>query len=191
MPKADIISLPDKRLRKQSELVEKITPEIKKIIKSMEEATVDWDKTRDHEIGVALAAVQIGKMYRIVIIKRDYDKKDDYSFTALINPEIMKLDGDLVEDYEGCLSVPNVYGKVPRYSKVKVKAKDINGNEIKLNLSGFTARILQHEIDHTNGIVFIDKIVENSEAFYVLNDEGKLVKLDYEKDVKKNTILWQ
>jgi peptide deformylase len=191
MTKDKIISLPNKHLRQTSASVEKVTAEIKKIVSDMESATISWDKSRAHEIGVALAAVQIDKLYRIVIVKQDYDNKEDHSFTYLINPEIIKLDGDLVEDFEGCLSVPNIYGKVPRYSKVKIKALDINGNEIKLLAKGFLARILQHEIDHTKGALFIDKIKDNPDAFFILNEEGKLIKLDYEKDVKKNSILWK
>lgn len=186
-----IISLPNKHLRQKSSPIESITPEIRKIIKDMEIATINWDEARAHEIGVALAAVQIDKLYKIVIIKQDYENKEDHTFTCLINPEIIKLDGDLVEDFEGCLSVPNIYGKVPRYSKVRIKAIDINGQEIRLTVKDFMARILQHEVDHTNGIVFIDKIKDNPKSFFILNEEGKLIKLDYEKDVKTNSILWK
>ena len=93
-------------------------------------------------------------------------------------------------DYEGCLSIPDIYGKVPRYNKVKVKALDTNLNKIELTASGFLARVFQHEIDHTNGIVFIDHIKDNPDAFYILDTSGKLIKQDYEQ-IKKNTTLWQ
>jgi peptide deformylase len=88
------------------------------------------------------------------------------------------------------LSVPDMYGKVPRYSKVRVKALDINGHPFRVSAEGFLARIFQHEIDHCNGIVFIDHIKDSPEAFYNLNAEGKLEALDYEKDVRDNSILW-
>jgi peptide deformylase len=133
MTKDDIIALPNAHLRQKSERVGIITPEIRQIVADMEGATINWDESRDHEVGVALAAVQIDKLYKIIVVRNNYDDKDDHTFTAFINPEITKLAGDLVEDYEGCLSVPNVYGKVMRYSKVKVKAIDINGKEFRVS----------------------------------------------------------
>ena len=96
----------------------------------------------------------------------------------------------VVADYEGCLSIKNVYGLVPRHSKVRVKALDLNGEEIRLTAEGFLARVFQHEIDHTNGIVFIDHIKDDPQAFFVLTDEGKLEPKDYEQDIKNNTDLW-
>jgi peptide deformylase len=108
----------------------------------------------------------------------------------LINPQITKFEGELVDDYEGCLSIKDIYGKVPRYSKVRVKALDAKGHEFRLTAEGFMARILQHEIDHTNGIMFIDHIKQSPEAFFRLKEDGKLEKLDYEKDIRTNRILW-
>lgn len=190
MTKDDIIALPHDDLRKKSQRVGIITDEIKQIIDDMQTATIDWDQSRDHEVGVALAAVQIDRLYKIVIVRNDYNNKEDHTFTVFINPEITKADGKLIEDYEGCLSVKNIYGKVKRYEKVKVKALDVNGREFRVTAEGFLARIFQHEIDHTNGIVFIDHIKDDPEAFYKLDDDGKLVALDYEKDVKNNSLLW-
>src|SRR5207253_8898064 len=115
MTKDDIISLPNPHLRQKSKRVGLITPEIKQLITDMQDATLNWDASRDHEVGVALAAVQIDRLYKVIVVRNDYDNKADHSFTAFINPEITKFDGELVEDYEGCLSVPNFYGKVPRH----------------------------------------------------------------------------
>lgn len=190
MTKDDIITLPNKHLRKKSKSVNKITENIRKIVKDMTAATISWDKSREHEVGVALAAIQIDSPYRIIVVREDLEDKKNVNFKAYLNPEIVKLYGDIVEDYEGCLSVPDIYGKVPRYSKVKIRAMDLNGNTINLTVSGFLAKIFQHEIDHTEGVLFIDKIKDMSEAFYRLNEEGKLDKLDYEKDVQANPILW-
>lgn len=189
MDKNSIISVPNKDLRKSSQKVTKIDQNIKKIIEDMKSATISWDDSRDHEVGVALAAVQIDKLYRIIIVRENYEDKDNDNFIAYINPEVIRLEGDLIEDYEGCLSVPDIYGKVPRYSKVKVKALDINGDQITFNVKGFLARIFQHEIDHTNGLLFIDHIKEMFDRFYVLDDQGKLKRLKKE-DVEKNNILW-
>lgn len=191
MTKDDIIALPHQDLRKKSQKVGLITDEIRQIVDDMKSATIDWDQSRAHEVGVALAAVQIDYLYRIVIVRNNYDDKQDQTFTVFINPEIVKTEGDLVADFEGCLSVRDVYGKVPRYPKVKVKAKNLEGKEFRVTAEGFLARIFQHEIDHTNGTVFIDHIKDNPEAFYHLDEEGKLQPLDYEKDVKNNPLLWQ
>ena len=109
---------------------------------------------------------------------------------VFINPEITKYEGDIVEDYEGCLSIKDVYGKVPRHNKVRVKALDENGKPFRVTAEGFLARIFQHEIDHTNGIVFIDHIKDKENAFFRLEEDGKLKGLDYEKDIKNNRILW-
>ena len=90
----------------------------------------------------------------------------------------------------GSLSVPEIYGKVLRYDHVKVKALNENAQEIMVNASGFLARVFQHEIDHTNGKLFIDHIKDQPNAFYRLNSQGDLIKLNYNQDVKKNNILW-
>ena len=191
LTKDDIISLPNKHLRQKSKAVQAVDESIKKIVDNMVSATMSWDESREHEVGVALAAVQIDKLVKIIIVREDFDDKKNINFQVFINPEILSLSGDLVEDYEGCLSVPNIYGKVPRYSKVKVKAKNLEGQSFTVTAKNFTARVLQHEIDHTDGKVFIDKIKDRKDAFYILTDEGKLEQLDYEKDIKENSILWK
>ena len=96
----------------------------------------------------------------------------------------------MTEDYEGCLSIKDIYGRVPRYEKVKVRANDINGNEFRVTAEGFLARVFQHEVDHTNGILFIDHIKDVPSAFYTLGSDGHLKEIDYEKDVKNSSILW-
>jgi len=188
--KEDIITLPHKDLRTTSSRVGIITEDIKKVIKDMESATLDWEASRKHEVGVALAAVQIDVMLRIVVIRENLDDKQNHTFRVFINPEITKLEGEIVEDYEGCLSIKDIYGHVPRHSKVRVKAKNIHGKDFTVKLDGFLARVMQHEVDHTKGIVFIDHIKDDAQAFFHLEDDGKLTPLDYEKDIKKNRILW-
>lgn len=190
MTKDDIITLPNDHLRQKSARVGLVTDNIRQIVKDMESATLDWEASRSHEVGVALAAVQIDQLFRIVVIRNNYDNKTDHTFTALINPQITKLEGELVEDYEGCLSIKDIYGKVPRYEKVRVKALDLDGKEFRMNAEGFLARILQHEIDHTNGLVFIDHIKDNVEAFFKLKEDGKLEPLNYETTIRDSRILW-
>ena len=145
---------------------------------------------RDHEISAALAAVQIDRLDRVIIVRNDFDNKENQEFIALINPEIVKYEGELVEDYEGCLSVRDFYGKVPRYNRIRVKALNIDGDEIRIKAEGFLARVIQHEIDHCNGIVFVDHIRDKTDAFYRLNDKGELDPLDYDTYVKDNHDLW-
>lgn len=188
--KDDIIRLPNEHLRERSQKVGLIDEEVKKLVQSMGEATLDWEDSREHEVGVALAAIQIDTPLRIVIIRSNFDNKEDRSFQVFINPEITKLEGEIVEDYEGCLSIADVYGKVPRHNKVRVKALNLDGKEIRIKAEGFLARVFQHEIDHTNGIVFIDHIRKKPDAFYKLNQKGQLEELDYDKDVRTNSLLW-
>ncbi len=190
MKKEDIITLPNPSLRARSQKVGLITPEIKKVIHDMESATLDWEASREHEVGVALAAVQLGIMYRIIVIRNDFNNKDDHSFSVFINPTITKFAGDIEEDFEGCLSIRDVYGKVPRYTKVRIKALDEDGKEIRITAEGFLARIFQHEIDHTNGVPFIDHIRDKQHAFFKLKPSGHLDRLDYDDDIKNNATLW-
>ncbi|PKL31687.1 peptide deformylase [Candidatus Saccharibacteria bacterium HGW-Saccharibacteria-1] len=190
MKKEQIISLPNPRLRQKSAKVVEITPEIKQIIDNMTEVALEWEDSRPHEISAAIAAPQINHLQRIIIVRSELEDKSVRDFTALINPEIIKYEGEITKDFEGCLSVPGVYGKVPRYSKIRVKALDIDGHEVRFKVDGFLGRVIQHEIDHINGIVFIDHIKDDKDAFYKLDEDGELQPLDYDKYVKNNSILW-
>lgn len=188
--KENIITLPNKHLRQRSQRVGIVTDAIHELIADMEAAVHDWDSSRDHEVTVALAAVQIDKLYRVVIVREDFDHQTPAQYSALINPEIVKYEGEIERDYEGCLSIKSIYGYVPRHSKVRVKALDINGKPIKFSATGFLARVIQHEIDHTNGKLFVDHIKDEEDAFFELTDKGKLEPLDFKKDIKDSTVLW-
>ncbi|MDB5165354.1 MAG: putative Peptide deformylase [Candidatus Saccharibacteria bacterium] len=190
MKKEDIIVLPNKHLRQKSLKVHVVTDETTQLVEEMTNAALDWEDSRPHEISAALAAVQIDRLDRVVIVRSDFDDKEARDFTTLINPEIVKYEGELVADYEGCLSVSKVYGKVPRHTKIRVKALGVDGNELRFKAEGFLARVIQHEIDHTNGIVFIDHIKDDEKAFYTLDDEGELQPLNYDEHIKQNNILW-
>lgn len=188
--KEDIIILPNPHLRKKSQKVTLVDDSTVKLIKDMTDASLDWEDSRPHEISAALAAVQIDALKRVIIVRSSFDDKSDREFTALINPEIVKYEGKVVYDHEGCLSVADVYGKVPRHSKIRVRALDVNGNEFRFKADGFLARVIQHEVDHINGILFIDHIKEQTDAFYRLNSEGELEPLDYDEHIAENHILW-
>lgn len=191
MSKNDIITLPNTELRKRSQKVGIITEEVKATVRRMEAATIDWEQSREHEVGVALAAPQIDTLLKIIVVRNNFDDKDDHTFTVFINPVITKYEGVIEEDFEGCLSVKDIYGKVPRYTKVRVKALGLNGREFRVTAEGFLARIFQHEIDHLQGKLFIDHIKDNKEAFFRLMPDGKLQQIDYGKEVSKNRILWE
>lgn len=188
--KESIITLPNPHLRTRSKKIGVVDTATKQLIKDMISATLDWEDSRAHEVGVALAAIQLDVPFRVVVVRNNFDDKKDRSFKVFINPEITKYEGDIVEDHEGCLSIKDIYGKVPRYSKVRIKAMNENGRELRIKADGFLARVFQHEIDHTNGIVFIDHIKDVPEAFYHLDEDGQLRELDYEKDIRKNPLLW-
>lgn len=185
--KDNIIVLPNPHLRQKSKRLPVITPEVLDAIQEMIEATVDWEESREHEVGVALAAIQIDKPYRVIIVRNDFENKADKSFSIFINPEIVKTEGQLEADYEGCLSVTDVYGKVPRYNKIRVRALDETGQVVRVKAEGFLARIFQHEIDHINGIMFVDHLKDHFDAFYRLTGDGKLEPLAYE-EVEKSGV---
>lgn len=190
MKKENIIKLPHPHLRQKSVRVYVVTDDTKQLIDDMVSAALDWEDSRPHEISAALAAVQIDALERVVIVRSEFEDKANRDFTILINPEIVKYEGQVVDDYEGCLSVSQIYGKVPRYTNIRVKALDENGVEIRFRAEGFLARVIQHEIDHTNGIVFVDHIKDTTDAFYTLDEKGELQPLDYEEHIKDNDTLW-
>ena len=185
----NIITLPNDHLRQRSRRITQIDADTHQIISDMIAATLDWEAHRPNEVAVALAAIQIDKPVRIVIIRADFDDKENKNFQVLINPEITKYEGEIITDYEGCLSVKDVYGKVPRYSKIRGRAIDINGNQIKIKSTDpFLSRVLQHEVDHTNGICFVDHIAHNQDAFSVLTKSGDLVACPYSKVINSGII---
>lgn len=190
MKKEDVITLPNPHLRQKSAKVVTVDDDVKKLIRDLTSAALDWEDSRPHEISAAIAAVQIDHLTRVIIERSDFDDKEHREFTPLINPEIVKYEGEITEDFEGCLSVSDIYGKVPRHTKVRIKALNMEGQEVRFKADGFLARVLQHEIDHTNGIVFIDHIQDRADAFYKLDEKGELQALDYDKDIKNNAELW-
>ena len=105
MTKDDIITLPNSHLRQRSQKISFVTPEVEQLIQDMQDATIDWENSRDHEVGVALAAVQVDQLKRIVVVRNDFNDKDNHDFTIFINPVITKYEGKVEKDYEGCLSV--------------------------------------------------------------------------------------
>lgn len=187
---APVIVTPDPRLRQVSTKVTKIDDEVKDIIEQMIQASLDWEKEHEFELSAALAAPQLGFNRRIIVVREDMNEKSNNNFIALINPIVVKTEGRILRDYEGCLSVPTIYGKVPRPAKARIKAQLTDGTEVKLKTEGFLTRTILHEIDHLDGILFIDHIRDKKDAFYKLDNKGDLVPVDYEKEIKNNKNLW-
>ena len=185
-----IITTPDPRLRQKSTKVGFIDDEIKNIIANMRKLSLDWEKEHPYELSAAMAAPQMGINKRIIIIRDDMEDKNHATFTALINPEVIKTEGKITKDYEGCLSVPKIYAMVPRPEKVKIKATLEDGNEVRIKADHELARVLLHEIDHLDGILFIDHVKDDKNAFYVMNDKGDLDPVDYDKEIKNNKELF-
>lgn len=185
-----IITTPDPRLREKSEKVRVIDDEILDVINEMRKLSLDWEKEHPYELSAAMAAPQMGANKRIIIIRDDMNDKKKATFTALINPEVIRADGKVKKAQEGCLSVPAIYGMVPRPSKVRVKAKLEDGTEVRIKATDELARTLLHEIDHLDGVLFIDHIKGVKDAFYEMNDEGDLVPVDYDAKIAGNNELW-
>lgn len=185
-----IITTPDPRLREKSEKVRVIDDEVLDVIANMRKLSLDWEKEHPYELSAAMAAPQMGVNKRIIIIRDDMEDKKNASFTALINPEVIRAEGKEKTDFEGCLSVPSIYGMVPRASKVRVKAKLEDGTEVRIKATDDLARTLLHEIDHLNGVLFIDHIKDKKDAFYEMNDKGDLVPIDYDSKIAGNKKLW-
>lgn len=186
----EIITTPDPRLRQKSTKVNHITDETHEIIADMVRLSLDWEKQHPYELSAAMAAPQMGVNQRIIIVRDDFDDKDHNTFTALINPEVIKTEGKIIKEQEGCLSVPEIYGMVGRPYKAKVKAQLEDGTDVRIKADGYLARTLMHEIDHLNGILFIDHIRDDKDAFYRLDDKGDLQPVDYDTEIKNNTNLF-
>ena len=186
----NIVTTPDPRLRVKCKKVNHVDDEIREMVDNMIQNSLDWEKEHKFEISAALAAPQLGYDRRIIIVREDTENKENATFIPLLNPEVIKTEGKIVKDYEGCLSVPNFYGMVPRPDKARIKAQTIDGQEVRIKADGFLARTLLHEIDHLNGILFIDHIKDVEDAWYRLDKKGDLVPVDYEKEVKGNKDLF-
>jgi len=162
---------PDKILKQKQKEVDFFDDKLKEYVDIM-------FKRMEEEDGVGLAANQIGIPYQIIVIdttrSSKKEERENGIRTVIVNPEIVEKEGQ-VESTEGCLSFPGIQITIPRYERVKVKAKDIEGNDIEIDADGFLAIVLQHEIDHINGIPFIN---------YLPPVKKKMV-LDKYKKIKK------
>jgi len=147
-------------LREKSKPVEKLgSPELKQLVADMKE-------TMAAKNGAGLAAPQIGVLQRVVIfgVSRNprYPDAEEVPFTVLVNPKLQMLTREVEEDWEGCLSVPGMRGVVPRYTKLRYTGFDEDGNPIDRVAEGFHARVVQHECDHLDGILYPQRMTDLS-----------------------------
>ena len=146
----DILIIPDKKLRLKSEPVGKVTADIRKLVEDMFETMYEAP-------GIGLAAIQVGVAKRVVTM--DLSKKDGpENPQVFINPEIVWSSEELSTYEEGCLSIPDIHEDVDRPARVRVKFLDLDGKAHEEEADGLFATCIQHEIDHTNGVLFIDHI---------------------------------
>ena len=152
--------LPDPILRRKAIKIAKITPQLKKLVENMVETMRD-------QSGVGLAANQVGSLQKVAVI----ETPDMEEPLVLINPEIMKTEGER-QVIEGCLSVPGWRGTVNRSEKVRVKAMGLDGKTYRLNAEDLLAQALEHEIDHLNGILYIDHLA-NHESLWKISEHAE------------------
>jgi peptide deformylase len=158
---------PDPILRAKAKRVRQFDPTLRRLAAEM-------FATMRAENGVGLAAPQVGQSIRLLVAEFEpgEDEKKEAAFkVALVNPEIVKRSEEMADGYEGCLSIPGWIGEVPRHVSVTVKAQSVEGKEIRLKANDYFARVLQHEIDHLDGILFTDRIVNIKSLQRVEEDE--------------------
>jgi peptide deformylase len=162
----DIVLEGDPILRRKASAIRNVDASIRKLAADMRETMLDAP-------GVGLAAPQIGVPLRLITVHvpagYDYDDDPEHDF-ALINPEIIKSGGRVL-GYEGCLSIPGWTGEVPRYDRLLVKGIGLDNRPVRIKAEGWLARVLQHEIDHLDGILFIDRVEDKSTIREVPDDD--------------------
>lgn len=154
-----IIKIPDPILNQKCQVVRQVDEETKRIVQNLK----DTLEAAQNPQGAGLSATQIGISKRICIVRRFMTNPETQEETikeyVLINPEMTSISNAKEIRWEGCLSVPNLLGKVERTKRIKLIALNENGEKVKIEASGFFARVIQHEIDHLDGILFTSKTV--------------------------------
>ncbi|EXJ15203.1 peptide deformylase [Imhoffiella purpurea] len=156
----DILKLPDPRLKTVSEPVERFDDEFRAFVADLEETR------QAGPAAVGIAAPQVGRFQRIVIIDlSSRPKTPNHGHLILVNPEIVHWEGYAM-GREGCLSVPDYTGNVIRATHIRLKTQDPEGQEHQYDMEGFEARAVQHELDHLDGLLFVDRVVSRRTDLY-------------------------
>lgn len=160
MPLRHVLKFPDKRLRGVSEPIREISDEIRQLAADMCEVMYD-------EPGIGLAAPQVGEAIRLIVVDTHWTEEGaEHQPLILVNPEIAEQSGEITWN-EGCLSVPDYQAEVVRAERVVLRATDLEGRELKIEASELQAVCFQHEIDHLDGVLFIDRISRLKRSLYV------------------------
>jgi peptide deformylase len=175
----EIITVGDPRLRDRSRSLSSVTPEVRALIDDMVE-------TMHANNGVGLAAVQIGEMARVLVIELPEDEEIPGSgeLYAVVNPEIVKTSRETEAGIEGCLSIPGYVGEVERATEILVRGLDVHGKKFRLRPHGYLARVFQHEIDHLDGVLYIDKLTEPDRIWTVELGEEESTEASQEMSIE-------
>ena len=147
-------------LKKSNKIDEFSTNSLKKLVYDMSETMIDYS-------GIGLAAPQVHLSQRIIIFRNtDLDEKEKIQINPLINPTFTPLSDEKEDDWEGCLSIPGMQGLVRRFKKISYIGYDLDGNEIKNEAEGLHARVIQHEIDHLDGILYTERLADKKAFGY-------------------------
>lgn len=165
-----LVKAPDARLRVKTKAVKKINPALEKILQEMIKLT----KTFVDPEGVGLASTQVGLKERFFVAKNGLPAGEaGEKFIIVINPKIISFSKKTNTYFEGCLSTPAVWGDVKRHTEIKVTYQDISGKKVTEKLTGVLAWIFQHEVDHLDGILFQDRVLEQKNKFYKFTGTDK------------------
>jgi peptide deformylase len=162
-----VLKFPDPRLREISQPIQRVDDALRELARDMCEVMYD-------EPGIGLAAPQVGEQVRLIVVDTEWTEEGaDRSPLVLVNPEISEPEGRILWK-EGCLSVPDFEAEVERAERVLLRARDLEGAEIAIRAEGLQAVCFQHEIDHLDGRLFIDRISQLKRSRYVLKRRKQL-----------------
>jgi peptide deformylase len=167
MATREIITIGHPTLRQKARKVTKFGPELKQLIDDMTD-------TMHKAPGVGLAAPQVNVSERVIVVELPADEEEGTpaEFYAFVNPEIIKTSHEVEDSQEGCLSVPGYVGEVPRYTMIVVRGQDARGKPQRVRAREYLARIFQHEIDHLDGVLFIDRVEDPGKIHKVTPEEA-------------------
>lgn len=154
-----IVTVPDKILTEKTTKIVKVDESIYELARDLTDTLNNAHKPE----GAGIAANQIGSNKRICVVRNfTYNRRFPRGYSAedfiLVNPKIISKSKETETDWEGCLSIPDKYGQVPRHTKIKVEAETLDGNKIEITANDLFARVIQHEVDHLDGVLFTSKV---------------------------------
>ncbi len=173
-----VLQFPDSRLRDKAEPVSEheVDDELRELAESMVETMYD-------EPGIGLAATQVGVAKRLIVLDVGWGEEGERNPRILLNPEIVESDGKATSESEGCLSVPDFNADVPRFDRVVVRARDLDWKEVEYDATELESFCFQHEIDHLDGILFIDRISKLKRDLYVRRRKKQLRREQEDEDL--------